>query len=131
MTIMQTIFLSFALALSFSLKAESEFVTKTQKVYIRMIEAKTEKDRTIRGSKGQPEIQRAATIQGALQIYSEQMAELAEEGQRLRDQYSGKITPADEAVLDASRAKLREYIHNESAMEEAAREINILANQEP
>jgi hypothetical protein len=108
--------------------AESEYTRSLKTLFTKMIEAKKEKDQIIRSSKSMPEAQRAATIRKSLADYAEKMAPLLLEQDKIEERFAGFISASDRAYALEARTKVSKFIHDESAMEQAAKEINMTAD---
>jgi hypothetical protein len=126
---MKHIFLAILFLLSFPVWAEDEYFLQAKATFDLMIKAKQEKDQTIRGSRGQPEAQRAKTIHGALELYALKMKPLIDHDQRLQDAHAQLASQAEWEKVSAVRGEVSKFLHDESAMEEAAKEINLTADQ--
>ncbi len=123
---MKNIIFALLLSLTTTLKAETTYFDSMNSVYGKMLEAKKNKDTSIRSSKPLSEIARAAAIQRAMSEYKDKMMMLQNEEANIRERFYGKVTSAEEAQVIAESDKTRKVIHDESALEEAAGEINLL-----
>ena len=124
---MKLIILSFVALLSFSCRAESDYLHSIEIIHAKMIEAKKAKDHIIRSTKGQSDVPRSQAIQNALSEYKEKMIPLMNEESSLRAKFYGKVSESEESLLKQKSKKLRKILQDESEMEEAAKEIDMTA----
>ena len=124
---MKFILLSVLSLLSFSSRAESEYLCSLKVIHGKMIEAKKAKDHIIRSTRGQADVPRSRAIHDALSDYKEKILPLMNEENSLKDRFYGKATPAEEALVSSESERLGQILHDESAMEEAAKEIDMTA----
>ncbi|MFL5784999.1 MAG: hypothetical protein ACJ76H_10340 [Bacteriovoracaceae bacterium] len=120
---MKTIFLSLIFLFSLPLKAQSGYSAEARVIFDKLIKAKTEKNETIRGSRGKPDKERVAIIHGALAKYKDVVVPLSYADGDLRDKYRSIASQAEWDQVEKVRTQVGNFLHDESAMEEAGREI--------